>query len=272
LSGWLLTLDGLSGLRGWQWLYIIEGLPAVLLAPLALVLIQDGPAKAKWLTGAERSRLERILAAEKTQVESKRTYSIRQALLDPQVMFLSAVYFTNVCLLNGVTFFLPQIVKGFGYSTIQTGLIVATPSAAAFFALIWWGRRSDARKERYGHAALANLVGGAALLAAIVLTDPVARIVALTVAFAATLAFTAPFWAIPGAFLTGAAAAGGIATISALGVVGGFLSPWVIGRLHDLTGDFRVGLGLAAVRARAIPARFYWIGRAKRGRPQASAA
>jgi sugar phosphate permease len=264
LSGWLLTLDGLQGLRGWQWLYIIEGLPAIVLAPFVLWRIQDGPSQARWLPEPQRNRLASILDAETRAAENKRSYSIGQALFDPWVLFLAATYFTNVCLLNGITFFLPQIVKGFGLSNVQTGLVVAAPSVLALFALIWWGRRSDARKERYGHAALANMIGGLALLAAMILNDPAARIVAIAIAFAATLAFTAPFWAIPSSFLTGGAAAGGIAAISALGVCGGFIAPWVIGRLRDLTGDFRAGMALAAGLAIVVTIPFYFIGRGRR--------
>jgi nitrate/nitrite transporter NarK len=185
------------------------------------------------------------------------------------VLLLGATYFSNVCLLNGITFFLPQIVKGFGLSNVQTGLVVAAPSVLALVALVWWGRRSDARKERYGHAALANLIGGIALLCAMLLQDPALRVAAIAVAFAATLAFTAPFWAIPASFLTGGAAAGGIATISALGVFGGFVAPWVIGRLHDLTGDFRIGLGLAACLAIVVTIPFYLIGRTRNDSPAA---
>jgi MFS family permease len=261
LSGWLLTLGGLAGLRGWQWLYIVEGLPAILLAPLVVLLIQDGPAKAKWLTEAERGRLQGLLQAEKRQVETRRTYSVWQALRNPWVLFLAVTYFSNVCMLNGITFFLPQIVKGFGFSNVQTGLIVAVPSILAFFVLIWWGRRSDARKERYGHAALANMIGGVALLASMLLHDPAARIAAVSVSYAFTLAFTAPFWAIPGSFLTGASAAGGIAAISALGVLGGVVTPWAVGRIHDLTGDFRIGLGLDAGLGMLVTVAFYLIGR-----------
>lgn len=261
LSGWLLTLDGLNGLRGWQWLYIIEGLPAILLAPLVVLLIQDTPAKAKWLPEVDRARLESVLSLEKRRVDYKRTYTVLQALADPWVLFLALTYFSNVCMLNGITFFLPQIVKGFGFSNIQTGFLVAIPSVLAFFVLIWWGRRSDARKERYGHAAMANMAGGVALLTAMLLHDPAQRIAAVSVSYACTLAFTAPFWAIPGSFLTGASAAGGIAAISGLGVLGGVVTPWAIGRIHDLTGDFRIGLGLDACLGMAVTVAFYLLGR-----------
>ncbi len=171
------------------------------------------------------------------------------------------MYFTNVCLLNGILFFLPLILKGFGLTNTQTGLVAAIPSLFALVAVIWWGRRSDGRRERYGHAAFANLLGGAALLVSVLLVDPTARIAAVTVAFAATLAFTAPFWAIPASFLSGAAAAGGIAAISSLGVLGGFVAPSIIGYLGDVTGNFNVGLGGVGCLAIAMGIAFYVVGR-----------
>jgi MFS family permease len=261
LSGWLLSLSGLAGLRGWQWLYIVEGAPAILLAPLVLWLIQDRPANARWLSEADRARLMSLLDNEKRDVEAKRSFTAWQALGNPWVLFLAITYFSNVCMMNGITFFLPQIVKGFGLSNLQTGLVVAVPSLLSAFVLIWLGRRSDARKERYGHAAAANMIGAVALLAAMLLKDPTARIAAISISYAFTLAFTAPFWAIPGSFLTGASAASGIAAISALGVMGGLVTPWVVGRIHDLTGDFRVGLGVVACLGMLVTLAFYIFGR-----------
>jgi nitrate/nitrite transporter NarK len=184
-----------------------------------------------------------------------------QCLSNPRVLFLAAIYFSNVCLLNSITFFLPQIVKGFGLTSVQTGFVVAIPSLLALFALIGWARHSDRHKERYRHAALANFAGGAALLLSVLVADPTARIAAIAVAFACTLAFTSPFWSIPGSFLTGSAAAGGIGAISALGVTGGFLSPWFIGYMKDTTGNFRIGLAAIAVLAMAFSAALYLLRR-----------
>jgi len=263
LSGWLLTWNGIAGLHGWQWLYIVEGAPAILLAPLVLLLIQDHPASASWLAPDERDRLAAMIAQDQHATAAEPARSVRQVALDPRVLLLAATFFSNVCLLNGITFFLPQIVKGFGLGPVQTGLVVAVPSLLALVALIWWGRRSDARAERFGHAAFANLVGGAALLLAMLLHDPAARIAAIAVSFASTLAFTAPFWAIPGTFLSGRSAAIGFATISALGVIGGLVAPWTIGVLRDATGDFRAGLGLFALLSIAVTGLFYLIGRGR---------
>jgi len=257
LSAQLLSLDGKAGLQGWQWLYLLEAVPALLLAPLLVRRLQDSPAQAHWLPGAERDWLMGQLRAERSETERRRTFSVLQCLTNPRVLFLAAIYFSNVCLLNSITFFLPQIVKGFGLSNAQTGLVVAIPSLLALFALIFWGRHSDRHKERYRHAALANFVGGAALLLSVLLINPAARIAAIAVAFACTLAFTAPFWSIPSTFLTGGAAAAGIGAISALGVTGGFLSPWFIGYMKDTLGDFRIGLGVIAVVAMSFAAALY---------------
>jgi MFS family permease len=266
LSGRLLGLEGIAGLHGWQWMFLLEALPAILLAPVVLLYLPDAPGDARWLPEAERGWLMGRLEAERGVVVGKRSYSVVQALVNPWVLFLAAMYFTNVCLLNTITFFLPQIVKGFGLSVQQTGFVVAVPSLLALGGVIWWGRRSDARKERTGHAAVANFVGGVALLASVLVHDPVLRCVGISIAFAATLSFVSPFWAIPGSFLSGAAAAGGIAAISALGVIGGFVSPWIVGALHDATGDFRVGLGSFAVLAMVMSVAFFFAGRRRQAR------
>ena len=261
LSGLLLTFDGMAGLRGWQWLFLVEALPAILLAPVVLRVLKDGPAQADWLADDERAWLAERLAAESRETESVRTYSVIQALTNPWVLFLALVYFSNVCLLNGVQFFLPQIVKAFGLDNIETGLVVAVPSMLALVTLIWWGRRSDTRQERYGHAAIANLISAAALLAAMLVHQPVLKIVLLSVTTAFTLAFTAPFWAIPGTFLSRAAAAGGLAAISSLGVSGGLVAPWIVGWSKDRTGDFRIGLGGIAIFGAIVALLFLYLGR-----------
>jgi len=249
LSGQLLGLNGVFGLQGWQWLFLVEAAPAFILAPIVISRLQDTPAQAQWLPEAEKAWLVDRLGAERSAVERKRVFTVLQGLLNPRVLFLAAIYFSNVCLLNSITFFLPQIIKSFGLSNAQTGLVAAIPSMLALIALIYWGRHSDRRKERYGHAAIANFGGGAALLLSVLFHDPTLRIAALAAAFACTLAFTAPFWSIPRTFLTGSAAAGGIGAISALGVLGGFLCPPFIGFIKDQTGDFRIGLGAVAVLA-----------------------
>jgi sugar phosphate permease len=264
LSGLLLHIRGFLGLQGWQWLFLLEALPAILLAPVVLRRLEDSPRDAHWLAAEERDWLVRRLAEERAAVETGRRYALSEALANPIVLLLAAAYFTNVCLLNGITFFLPQIVRGFGLSEVETGCVVAIPSLLGLVAVIWWGRRSDARGERFGHAAAANILGGAALLVSVLVHGAVLRMLGLSIAFASTLCFVVPFWAIPGSFLTGAAAAGGIAAISALGVSGGFVSPWFVGLLRDATGNFDAGLGAVGCLAVVAGIAFYLIG-ARRG-------
>jgi MFS family permease len=261
ISGLLLSLDGMLGLRGWQWLFILEGAPAMILGPLCLVFLRDGPAHATWLPASEKVWLAETLDAERRAEGPAVKSASPRALLNPHVFLLAATYFSNVAMVNGVLFFLPMILKGFGLSNTQTGFVAAIPSAAALVAVIWWGRRSDARKDRYGHAAFANFLAGAALLVSVLVVDPTARIVALTVAFAATLSFTAPFWTIPPTFLSGMASAGGYGMISSLGVIGGFVAPTIIGYLSGITGDFRGGLGGIAVLAMVMAGVFFFAGR-----------
>ncbi len=261
ISGLLLGLDGVAGLQGWQWLYLIEALPAILLAPMVAYYLQDGPAQARWLPSDAREWLHRRLVSEDRKVQTRHSHNLLQALMHPMVLFLSAVYFSNVCLNNGIAFFLPQIIKGFGLTNAQTGLVAAIPSLVALVAVIWLGRRSDKHQERYGHAAFANFVGGASLLASALIYDPALRMVALSLALAGTLSFTAAFWAIPPTFLTGVGAAGGLALISSLGVTGGFVAPWFVGVLKDMTGDFRWGLGALGAFAIVAAAALYVFGR-----------
>ena len=265
ISGFLLSLDGLAGLRGWRWLFLLEGAPAIILAPVFLYYIQDVPQQARWLAAEQRAWLAGRLAGEKNQRDARRVYSVFQALTDPWVLFLGAIYFTNVCLNNGVSFFLPTIVKSFGLSNIQTGFVAAIPSVCALVGVVWWGRRSDWKRERYGHAALATFLGGAGLLISVLVADPAARVAALALAVTGTLSFAPVFWTIPPSFLSGAAAAGGLAAISALGILGGFLAPWFVGSLKDMTGDFRYGLGAVAILGMAAAIALYWIGRGRDG-------
>ncbi len=261
ISGLLLSLDGFAGLRGWQWLYLIEGLPALLLAPVVAFYLQDRAAEGRWLDNNQREWLVDRLGREQQAREKKRTYSVLQGLTNPWVVFLGAIYFSNVCLNNGISFFLPQIVKAFGLTNAQTGFVAAIPSACALVAVIWWGRRSDKHQERYGHAALATFLGGAGLLLSVTATDPMLRIAALALAVSGTLSFAPVFWTIAPSFLSGAAAAGGLAAISAMGILGGFLTPWFVGYLKDVTGDFRWGLGSVAVFGMAAGIALFLIGR-----------
>jgi sugar phosphate permease len=261
LSGHLMGLTGAGGLMGWQWLFIVEGLPAALLAPVVLLYLQDRPSEANWLPADEKAWLTAELAAEKKTIELRETQSVWTALSNPTVLMMALMYFSNVCLLNGITFFLPQIIKSFGLSLVAVGWVAAIPSVLALFGVILWGRRSDAKGERIGHAAFANFVAALALLGAMLFGEPVLRGVCVSIAFASTLCMVVPFWAIPGTFLSGASAAGGIAAISAMGVTGGFVAPFFVGWMTDHTGgNFKAGFLTIAIFGMAMSALFYIVG------------
>ncbi len=173
---------------------------------------------------------------------------------------MALMYFSNVCLINSILFFLPQIVKGFGLTMHQVGNFMIIPNALALVAMILWGRNSDRRNERFGHAAVANLIAALALLGAMLVQDPYIRGAAFSIAFAATLCMVVPFWAIPGTFLSGASAAGGIAAVSAMGVTGGFVAPYFVGYMKDLTGSFTTGFLVIAFFGMFISILFYLVG------------
>jgi sugar phosphate permease len=272
LSVYLLSLTGLGGLMGWQWMFIIEGLPSAILAPVVLFYLQDKPADAKWLRADEAIWLTGQLAGEKKTIDHRSAQSVLAALTNPTVVLMALMYFSNVCLLNGVLFFLPQIVKGFGLSMKQVGDFMILPNALALVAMLWWGRRSDRKGERFAHAAAANLLAALALVGAMLLQDPILRGACFCIAFAAILCMVVPFWAIPGSFLSGASAAGGIAAISAMGVTGGFVAPYFIGFMKDFTGGFRTGFLVIAVFGVVISVLFYLVGtRQQKARDAANA-
>jgi D-galactonate transporter len=253
ISGLLLGLDGVMGLKGWQWLFILEALPALILSFVVYFYLTDRPADAEWLQADERAWLIARLRQESEMREAARRYSVRQALLDPRVLALSAVYFGATATNYGLSFFLPQIVKAFGVSNVQAGIITALPYVAGSIAIVWWGRHSDRMLERRFHFAGALFVASAGIAVSTALADPVQKMIALTVAGAGIFACLPVFWTLPTAFLSGAAAAGGIALINSIGNLAGFAGPYVVGVLKDATGSYTSGLlSLAAAGMGAI--------------------
>jgi len=254
VSAALLGLDGLMGLKGWQWLFIVEALPSILLAFVAYFYLTDRPAEARWLADDERTWLARRLAAEDQRRGRVSPASALASLFDRRVLALSLVYFGNVACVYGVGFWLPSIVKGFGLSIAATGWVAAIPYVIGFFGMIWWGLRSDKHGERTLHLAvalgLAALgVGGSALL-----SDPGQKMFALTLGAFGVFAALPIFWTLPTAFLAGAAVAPGIAAINSIGNLSGYFGPFVMGWIKDLTGGF--GWGLATIAACALIALF----------------
>lgn len=246
LSGYLLGFDGVSGMAGWQWLYIIEAAPALVLAVVVLVYLTDRPAIATWLADDERRWLADTLESERNLRESVHKISVVQSLLNPRVLALSMVYFGAVAAIYGVGFFLPTIVKGFGLSNATTGWVTAIPYVVGTLGMVWYSRRSDAMLERKNHTIVALLIAAVGLVAATMTEDPTLKMIAFSVSAFGVFASLPVFWTLPTAFLSGASAAAGIAVINSIGNLSGFFGPFAMGWIKDSTGSFNPGLLLIA--------------------------
>jgi len=242
ISGGLLSMDGIAGLAGWQWLYLIEAVPALLLTFVVLVYLTDRPVEAKWLAEDEREWLVSRLARERRQREAVRSFSVRQALFNPRVLAIALIYFGANATNYGLSFFLPTIVKGFGLSNAQTGFVTSLPYIVGVIGMVLWGRRSDRKLERKRHVAIALVIAAAGIAASAGLSNPVLKMTALSIAGFGIFGCLPVIWTLPAAFLSGAAAAGGIAAVNSLGNLSGFFGPYVMGWIKDSTGSFSLGL------------------------------
>lgn len=249
LSGAILQYaDGWLGLEGWRVMFLLEGLPAVLLGVMAWFYLTDRPQDATWLDAEERDWLVAEMAKEQSEVSHAHGWSMKQSLTSPRVLALAFVYFGVVYGLYALSFFLPTIVAGFSesfgtdFSLFQTGLIVSVPFVIGGIAMVWWGRHSDRSAERVWHTALPAILGGLAIPVALYLGSPFMVMAAVTVTSVGIFAALPVFWSLPSAFLTGAAAAAGIALINSLGNLAGFVAPYLTGVVVDATGNAQVGM------------------------------
>jgi MFS transporter, ACS family, tartrate transporter len=240
LSGLLLQMEGIAGLHGWQWLFLIEGLPACFLAIAVLRLMPDGPASAKWLTQAEKDTIARRLASESHGKE----HDFLPALKDPRIYALAAVALGMQSGLFGIGLWLPQIVQSLGYSAAATGFMVAPPYLLSAAAMILWGRSSDKKGERFWHHASASFLGAMGLVAAGLMQDGNLILVAFCIGMIGVHSTFGPFWGIVTSILRDRAAAGGIAFINSIGALGGFIAPTYIGYLRETTGGYGVSMVL----------------------------
>jgi len=248
LSGWVMDrFDEYLGLHGWQWMYLVEGLPAVVLGFVVLGFLTEKPADAHWLTAEQREWLSARIYSEHTEAEGRTRLSFRAALEHPTVWLLALIMFCCQTGSYGLTLWVPTIVKGLsGYTDFEVGLFSAIPYLAAAAGMILIGRSSDRSGERFLHVAIPSVIGALGFIATGMITAPMAAMIALSVAAVGDYSTRGPFWALPGKFLTGSAAAAGIALINAMGAVGGFIGPYAVGYLKDATGNFASALYLLA--------------------------
>jgi MFS transporter, ACS family, tartrate transporter len=247
ISGLLLGLDGVMGLKGWQWLFIIEGVPSVLLGIVTWFYLTDKPEHADWLSAEQKAWLSSRLTAEVAAKQAAKHMTLGEALSSSKVIMLSLIYFCFVAALYGMQFWLPQIVKAFGLTNAQTGFVTAIPYLFGTVAMILWARHSDATRERVMHVGAPFFLIAVALGVSSYLTDPVATMVALTFAAIGVFCVFAVFWTLPTAWLSGTAAAGAIALINSIGNLAGFGGPYLIGWIKDSTGSTANGLLALAV-------------------------
>lgn len=223
-------------------MFLLEGLPSVILGVVTYYYLTGSPAEAKWLKPNERSWLDGRLQAESERKSGLLTLGMLETLWNGRVVVLSIVAFFIASQLLGVGFFLPTIVKGFGLTNMQTGLVSVIPPACGAVAMIWWGRRSDRTMERRYHLSGAMTLGALGIIAAGFIDDPVLKMAAFTVSAIGLNASLPVFWTLAPAFLTGPSAAVGIAFINSVAALGAFLAPYMLGLVKDATGSFTLGL------------------------------
>jgi MFS transporter, ACS family, tartrate transporter len=241
-SAAILEMDGILGLKGWQWIFIIEALPAVLLGLFIFRVMTDRPAHAEWLAPEERDWLRTRLDGESRQVESAGRMTLMKALSDPRVVALSMIYLMSVTANYGIVFFMPQIIKGIGLSNMMTGVVSSLPYIIGTIGLLAWGWSSDRNKERRWHLITASTVGALGLAFAAWSGASYWALLGMSAATAGIYGSRAAFWPMPSIFLTGTAAAGAIAMINAVGNLGGYFGPVIVGWIRDSTKSFEAGL------------------------------
>jgi ACS family tartrate transporter-like MFS transporter len=247
LSGAILRMEGMAGLRGWQWLFLLEGLPSILLGLSVLFLLTESPESARWLSSEEAAWLAEQLARERAGKGEGHSATLLGALSHPRVWHLTAVYFLLVTGAYGFELWMPGIVKALtGGSDFEATLLSAIPSVVAAGAMVVVGRHSDRTGERRWHVALSMIVASAAFLLAAHVQPPALALALLCVAWSGLKSCQGPFWAIPPTFLAGPAAAGGIALINSVANLGGQFGPWLVGLLRKHSGGFSAGLTLSS--------------------------
>lgn len=243
-AGLLLGLNGYLHLAGWQWIYIAEGAPAVVLGILTWCLLVDHPRDATWLTVDERRALLAALASER---RSRVQHDLAAALKDARVLVLTVIQFGFTLGTYGIGIWLPLILKQHHLTNVQIGLLSVPPYLAASIAMLLWARGADRNDAQIVNLALSCALAAVGLIVSAMSPGLTLRLVSLTVALIGATSARAIFWAIPPRFLVGTAAAGGLAFINSVGTLGGFFGPFLMGWLKDLTGSFDSGLFLMAV-------------------------
>ncbi|BAO90882.1 MFS transporter [Caballeronia cordobensis] len=272
ISGWIMTrLSGSYGMSGWQWLFLLEGVPTVILGVIAFFYLDDKVKDANWLSDSQKAMIESNLR-EETPEHS--LHSVRDGLINPRILLLSAIYLFFTMGLYGVSFWLPTLIKASGVSSpMNIGLLTAVPYGAAVFAMIFVSRTSDASGERRWHLAIPGLVGAAGLVFSVMVAHSTAlAMIALTVGTMGVMTTISQFWVLPPAIFSGAAAAAGLALANSVGSISGVVSPSLIGFVQTATGStgnavlaLAASLVIGSVLVFTVPAKLVNSSRKARG-------
>ena len=239
ICGLLLELDGVLGLQGWKWLFLVVSLPCVALGGLILTTLADRPQEASWLTQPERDAMDAML---RDEVRERPKSSVLAAIADRRVLILALVQFGFTLGSYGIGIWLPLIVKQYQLSNLAIGFVTAVPYLFASLGMMAWAWHVDRTGKKIFHLAITCLLGAVGLAASVISGALIPALIGLTVALIGVTAARAVFWTIPTKFLTGVAAAGGLAFINTIGTLGGFAGPYMMGELRQLTGSFESGL------------------------------
>ena len=270
ISAALLGLDGWLGIRGWQWMFIIEGIPAVLLGLLCLMVLTDRPAQARWLPADEQEWLQQHLDGD-GQVRSRRVEgSLWQVLWSRDVLILSLVLAGSTAVSSGLQLWQPQIIQSYGLTNMQTGLLSSIPFALAAVVMILWGRRSDLTGERIWHSALPLILTAASLAGALVFDSLTAIVIILCLAAIGIYAGKGPVWAVSTEWLSASTAPAGLAQINAISNLAGFGTTYAMGAIKDATGRFSLSLVPLVALSAAAAIAILWMGHADRAHRRAN--
>jgi MFS transporter, ACS family, tartrate transporter len=251
ISASLLQLNGFLGLAGWKWLFLLEGAPAVVLGLLTLVVLPNGPADARWLTSEQREWLRNRLEMERTRKQAVGHLSLMQVLVNKYVLAAALVYAGASGASQALSLWQPQIIKSFGLTDMQTGILNAIPFGLASVLMVIWGQSSDRTGERVWHTAIPLGLIAASIVLGLATNALMPTMIILCLAVIGTYTFKGPFWALSTEWLSAGAAAAGIAQINAIGNIGGFVGIYLLGVIKDATGSYPMGLLPLAVLSAA---------------------
>jgi ACS family tartrate transporter-like MFS transporter len=266
ISAALLEADGWLGLRGWQWMFILEAAPAVLLGLACLILLNDRPSDARWLTTDQRDWLRGRLQSESSRGRPVGQLSLWQVLCNKHVLVLSVVLAGSTAVSSGLQIWQPQIIKSYGLTNMQTGLLNSIPFALALVIMILWGRRSDQTGERVWHTALPLMLTAISLASALLFDSLFSIIVILCLAVIGIYAGKGPVWALSTEWLSASTAAAGLAQINAISNLAGFGTTFLLGFIKDVTGSYSLAMLPLVVLATVASLAILWIGRGQTGR------